>query len=218
MKNKSLWLGMGTLLAAVAGGCAGVGSTVVAVRPISDGRPVNLTSYDLQVDGQPGGRILLADGQAIREADGRRLVRVGMRIENQSGDQVYRVPTGEIYLSRLAAPPIALTAIDRDQMPGTVEVAPGEARSVELVFALPARVRIDDVHAFKVHWALLIDGALQPIVRDTPFAASELDRSSQSAAPATGELPTMSDLKRAGGFPQQRAMRSGGRATAQPPM
>src|SRR4051812_17656114 len=172
MSMKTVLLRVGTLLAAVAGGCASVGSTAVPVQPVSGGTRVDLSSYDLQVNGQVGGRVLLAGGQAVRESGDRRLVHIGMTVENKTGDETYRVPTGEIFLTSLADQPIPLVEIDRGVVPETIEVAPGQSRSLDLAFALPPDKRIDDVHAFQVHWSLLVDGAQAPIERTTAFNAA----------------------------------------------
>jgi hypothetical protein len=219
MSTRTRFL-LGTLLAAVAGSCAGVNSTAVPVRPVADGRPVGVTTYDLTVDGQPGGRVLLADGIALREAVDRKCVHLGMRVENTSVSQAFTLPIDQLFLTSLSTQPVTVTEVDSHSAPPSLYVPPGQSRSFDLAFALPDPMRIDDVRGFQLHWELLVDGAREPVLRTTAFLTNERGRI--YGYPQRGyDLPAMPNQRysahRGDLFDLERASAQGGRAHAEGP-
>lgn len=180
------------LLAAVVGGCAGTKSTVIPLSPIAQGEPVDASSYDLMVDGQPGGRVLLEKGQARRDTDGRELIHVGMQVDNRTGDRTFRLPSDQLYLSNVGGQPVKLVTLDGASLPGSIDVPPGQSRTVDLGFVPVAPIARRDLSQVQLHWTLLIDGATEPIVRSTSFAA--LDRNlavtNRSLASRNYDLPS----------------------------
>lgn len=165
--------GVGMLM--LAAGCAGAGTSVaVPVQPMAKGQVAAVTEYGLQVDGQPGGRLLVMNGGAIREQGKQDIVRIGVRVENSHGDRAFRIPTRELYLSVPQAAEIKPVAINDADVPSSLEVGPGEARTYTLTFPLPTKV--EDVRAFELHWALDIDGATERITRQTAFVADRRGR------------------------------------------
>jgi hypothetical protein len=162
---------LGVLLAAVVGGCAGTKSTVVPLQPIAQGRPVDASSYDLAVDGASGGRVLFSRGQSIRNVQGQNTIIMSMQVDNRTSGRVYHMPTDQIYLTNLGGSPAKLTMVDNRPVPPAIDVAPGETQNFDLTFTPLQAFSRKDLDNVQVQWTLLIDGASQPIVRSTPFAA-----------------------------------------------
>ncbi|HZS38356.1 MAG TPA: hypothetical protein VFF06_16080 [Polyangia bacterium] len=141
---------------AAAAGCAAARSTMVPVEPIANGRPSELSRYEVAFAGDaitPSARVFVGAGEAVSRGRGDAIVRVGFRVENVSSHKL-AVPIGELFLAQLGSGRVAMTELDGGTLPQAIEVLPGGARSFELAFALPPGVRIDDVRAFALHWVV----------------------------------------------------------------
>jgi hypothetical protein len=161
---------IGALLTAVVGGCAGTKSTVIPIQPLAEGTPVGASSYELVVDGQPGGRVMLTQGQAVLDQHGKEIIHVGLAIDNRS-PQAYRMPTDRIFLSRDHGQEATLVRVDGQTTPSVIDVQPGASRNINLAFVPVAPIGRRELGDVQVHWTLLVDGSSQPITRGTTFTA-----------------------------------------------
>lgn len=173
------WVWRVWVAAVAAAGCAGTSrSSAVPVEPISAGRPSELSRYDVAFSddgGGPGARVFLGAGEAIERSRQQTLVHVGLRIENLEREHALRAPTGQLFLSQLGAQPIAPVEIDGAVVPDALEVPPGEARSFDVAFTLPSGIRVDDVRAFALNWALERSDGVRT-AHATEFASVERGR------------------------------------------
>jgi hypothetical protein len=144
---------------------------VVPLQPIAQGQPVDASAYDLTVDGQAGGRVLFNRGQAIRNAQGQNVIIVGMQVDNKSSNRVYHLPADQIYLANVGGQPVKLVQIDNQPVPTSIDVKPCETKNFDLTFMPATPYQKRDLDHVQVQWTLLIDGASEPVVRSTPFAA-----------------------------------------------
>jgi hypothetical protein len=135
------------------------------------GVPVDVTSYDLTVDGAPGGRVQLREGRVIRESKGRERVEVGLEIDNRTGDRSFRMPCDQIWIGNLGPQSAKLIQLDGSTVPGMIEVPAGATEMHTLTFMPTEPVRLSSVRGAEVHWTLLIDGATEPVARSTAFIA-----------------------------------------------
>ena len=195
MRNKR-WILLS--LFATIGGCASMKSaqygrsTAVPVQPIAEGRAVNLSSYDVAIDGVGCGRVLFGAGAAVDELR-HDVVHIGMRVENQSADHALYLPTDQLLLQAFGPSAITPFEIDDGATPEKLVIEPGQAKSFDLAFALPPGARIDDVHAFDLRWSIVTaDGAR--LTRTTTFAANERARSYGPLVDASGRRVRWSDL------------------------
>jgi len=168
MKTNQKFLG--ALFVAVVGGCAGTRSTVVTLSPTAQGVPVDATSYDLTVDGAPGGRVVVRDGQLIRDR-GQELIQLVLDIDNRTSDRTFRLPTDQIWLSNVGPQTARLIQVDRAMVPSAIEVPAGHLRTCMLTFMPAQPVAMRRIVEPNAHWTLLIDGATEPVARTTPLIA-----------------------------------------------
>jgi hypothetical protein len=162
---------LGALFVAVVGGCAATRSTAVPLTPVSQGVPVDASSYDLTVDGAPGGRVLLKEGQAIRDKHGNQLITVTVEIDNRTSDRTFRMPSDQIWLSNVEGQSGKLIQIDHQLAPSAIEVPAGDTHAFEMTFTPSKPIVMRKVKQAEVHWTLLIDGACDPVARTTSFVA-----------------------------------------------
>lgn len=182
---------LGALLLAVTG-CAHSRSAV-AYQPISNGQPVDLTSYDLTVGGRPGGSVAFLPATYVHQPRGERdLIIVPVRIDNNS-DRAFRMPTAQLFLTTSTATQLPPVEVDGGAVPDAIVVPPGQSQSLHVAFAQP--LPRDTRAQILVSWTLDIEGA-QPIARVTPFAAYAPRFAEGNGAGA--ELPSLANAKKLG--------------------
>jgi hypothetical protein len=162
---------LGALFVAVVGGCATTRSTAVPLSPVAQGVPVDASSYDLTVDGAPGGRVLLKEGKATRDKNGNELITVAIEIDNRTSDRTFRMPTDQIWLSNVDVSSAKLIQVDHQLAPSAIEVPAGDTHAFELTFVPGKQIPLRRFKQAEVHWTLLIDGASEPVARTTSFVA-----------------------------------------------
>jgi hypothetical protein len=154
MRNNRLWM----VVALLAGCAQQSGSTQVQIAPVAQAGPSDFAEYELRAsDGREVGRLIVANGMAVREAPGRHIVRAGVTVENRC-DGPLALPASELYLTNLGPNPIRLTEVSEGIVPEMIVVAPGERKSFGLGFAL-RDYKVDDVKQLQLHWLVLLDGA-----------------------------------------------------------
>jgi hypothetical protein len=162
---------LGALFVAVVGGCAATRSTAVPLTPVAQGVPVDASSYDLTVDGAPGGRVLLKEGKAIRDKNGNELINVAIEIDNRTSDRTFRMPCDQIWLSNVEGQSAKLIQVDHQLAPSAIEVPAGDTHAFEMTFTPSKQIPLRKIRRAEVHWTLLIDGASEPVARTTSFVA-----------------------------------------------
>lgn len=162
---------LSALFVAVVGGCAATRSTAVPLSPVAQGVPVDASSYDLTVDGAPGGRVLLKEGKAIRDKNGNELITVAIEIDNRTSDRTFRMPCDQIWLSNVSGQSAKLIQVDHQLAPSAIEVPAGDTHAFALTFTPAKPIALHKIRQTEVHWTLLIDGASEPVARTTSFVA-----------------------------------------------
>jgi hypothetical protein len=163
------------MVVALAAGCAQqTGSTQVRVAPIAEAGTAAAAEYELRAsDGHEVGRLIIAEGAAMREGPHRHIVRSGLTIENRS-DRPLAIPASELYLSNQGPQQIAVAEVSDGAVPEMLVVGPGERKSFVLGFILRDQ-KVDDVRSPRLHWLVLHEGA--PVGEQvTELAAIEKSR------------------------------------------
>jgi hypothetical protein len=185
---------LGALFVVVVGGCAGTKSTAIPLTPVAQGIPVDVTSYDLNVDGAPGGQVLMREGRAIRDSHGNERIQVQLEIDNRTGDRTFRMPTDQIWIANFGNQTAKLIQVDEAAAPSSIEVAAGGTELHTLTFTPTRAIALRTLRTADVHWTLLIDGATEPVARTTSFmAVRQIDENRQMADTRNWDPPATAD-------------------------
>lgn len=171
------------LAATIAAGAvlAGCGSTP-EFRPLAADRsvPVELAAsqYDVRVDERQVGHVKVwSIGSPPRDAqlpaERKRLLQIGMRIRND-GEVPMRLDLSATDLE-VHTDEDRIFVVDAPvQVNGLVDVGPGRIERIELLYELPAGVRLKQVLGYELVWAL--EAGEQRVTRSTMFRRAEDDR------------------------------------------
>ncbi|MCO5167333.1 MAG: hypothetical protein M9894_13370 [Planctomycetes bacterium] len=170
-----------TATVAAAAALAGCGTTP-EFRPLAADRtvPVELAAshYDVRMDDRDVGHVKVwSVGPPPREAqlpaDRKRLIQIGVRIRNDAEVPMrldLRATDLEIHTDEDRIFVVDTPAL----VNGLVDVGPGRLERVELLYALPAGVRLEQVRGYELVWALEVGG--ERMTRATMFRRAEDDR------------------------------------------
>jgi hypothetical protein len=155
-------LALGLLLVGALAGCG-----APEFRPLSadSSTPTDLAAarYDLKVDTQEGGKRRIGDAKvwsdgpprdgAIAPGDPDTMVEVALRLRNES-DSPMRLDLGDTQLE-VRTEKDKLYVVDKvlEQI-GDQQVLPNKTGRIDLVFQLPANVKIGDVSGYELVWAV----------------------------------------------------------------
>jgi hypothetical protein len=167
----------GILALAAFAGCAGgrqqtrLEAVEFQKRPLQSG-----TALPLESGGDELGTVEVATGGAFATTLGKHRERViHVRLTVRNGDAgPFRIPLDQLAVEGVGADRLRPLAIfgDRPENATSITVPPGDARAIDVVFALPTGWDPADVGAFQVHWGVDLPADL--VRKATAFAPVDL--------------------------------------------